>query len=156
LELVPRLLAQGPSEPLDDLADALVTGLDAHAPELAGTITITIGDIHADIGDLGRARQWAARARQAPLPLPGDAVNRQDLVGRCRIAEGAVDEGVQLARDAIAALKENGAGRNADVQLARIARSLRAVGENARAAEIRAQSARGLTGPRSIWEAVLL
>src|SRR5262249_47826901 len=146
-----QLLAQGPGPDLDALAEELVAGLDAYAPELAGGITITIGDIHADLGDDARARLWAARARQVPLPLPADLMNRQVLDGRVRIMEGAIEEGLRLARAGVEDLRSAGTRRVAAVQLARVALSLRRAGEDDLAGATREEAAQVLTAPLSLW-----
>ncbi len=101
VKLLARLISDGADEAFDRDALAIVEGLDRHAPELAGGVTLTIGNVLADIGDYERARRWAARARQAPLPLPSDDGDSDALWGRLLIVDGDIDDGIARARQAV-------------------------------------------------------
>ncbi|HEX5097038.1 MAG TPA: hypothetical protein VFX21_13520, partial [Acidimicrobiia bacterium] len=153
-----RLVAQligdgGAGDAFDGDAVRIVDGLDRHAPELAGTMTLTIAGVLTDIGDHSRARQWLARARQAPQPLPSDPLGRQLLEARLRLAHargGEVDDAVTSGLEAVAGMREAGYGRAADIALARLARSVRDAGYDARADGLRDAAAAALVPVQTV------
>ena len=151
-----RLIGYGADDAFDSEAALVVDGLDRHAPELAGGATLTIGNVLCDLGEHARARQWAARARQAPMPLPSDARDNDALWGRLMIVDGSVDDGRTRALEAVEDARASGLGRAAEVMLARVAQTLRTVGRDDLASPLREEAARNLPGTRTIWEQVLL
>src|SRR4029079_16928251 len=156
VKLMARLIGHGADDAFDSEAALVVDGLDRHAPELAGGGTLTIGNVLCDLGEHARARQWAARARQAPMPLPSDARDNDALWGRLMIVDGSVDDGRTRALEAVEDARASGLGRAAEVMLARVAQTLRSVGRDDLASPLREEAARNLPGTRTIWEQVLL
>ena len=137
VRLMIRMITFGADATFDTDAERITDGLDRYAPELAGTMTLTIAGVLADRRDYARARRWNARARQAPVPLPADPLGRQLLDARLLIITGHADDGAAKGLSAVEGMREAGYGRAAEIALARIARSLSDAGEDARAAELR-------------------